>query len=363
MASACTNLTGATRLVRLLRIEGFSATGSMDGGRFMASRWNVGGHEWGIRIYPAAKGASSTGSFWVVLQLVNNSPMGATACRASLACRVIDPTAELKPSREKIVTDYNFGYRDQENRYLILMSRDELASSGYLKDDTLTLQCTITVLNVLPVPTIRAEEVPTTIPDEEEATAVLLPSNLHQHLGELLQSETGADVTFLVCGESFAAHKNILAARSPVFKAEFFGGMKEECLRQVEIKDMEAATFRAMLHFIYTDTVPELDQPLELAVMMAQHLLAGADRYGLDRLKLICEIKLANGITVDTAATTLALAEQHNFSQLKAKCVEFIISTPAVLDAVLETEGYEHLAASCPSVLANLLKSARARKN
>jgi speckle-type POZ protein len=109
--------------------------------------------------------------------------------------------------------------------------------------------------------------------------------------------------------------------------------------------------------------VPELDQPLELAVMMAQHLLAGADRYGLDRLKLICEIKLANGITVDTAATTLALAEQHNFSQLKAKCVEFIISTPAVLDAVLETEGYEHLAASCPSVLANLLKSARARKN
>ncbi|KAM0846625.1 hypothetical protein ACQ4PT_055549 [Festuca glaucescens] len=358
MANACTNLTGATRLVRLLRIEGFSATGRMDGGQFMASRWNVGGQDWGIRIYPADKGLSSIDGMWVVLQLVG-SPKGVT-CRASLACHVIDPTAELKPSREKSVTD-NFFY-NQESRYLMLMTRDELASSGYLKDDTLTLQCTITVLQVLPVPTIRAEEIPITIPAEEEAI-VPPPTNLHQHLGELLQSEAGADVMFLVCGESFAAHKNILAARSPVFKAEFFGGMKEERSRQVEVKDMEAATFRAMLHFIYTDTVPELDQPLELATTMAQHLLAGADRYGLDRLKLICEIKLANGITTETAATTLALAEQHNFSQLKNKCIDFIVSTPAVLDAVLETEGYEHLAASCPSVLANLLKSARARNN
>jgi speckle-type POZ protein len=57
----------------------------------------------------------------------------------------------------------------------------------------------------------------------------------------------------------------------------------------------------------------------------------------------------------------LALAEQHNFLHLKAKCVDFIVSTPAVLDAVLATEGYRHLAASCPSVLANLLKCARER--
>uniref|UniRef100_A0A8I6YRR2 BTB domain-containing protein n=1 Tax=Hordeum vulgare subsp. vulgare TaxID=112509 RepID=A0A8I6YRR2_HORVV len=126
---------------------------------------------------------------------------------------------------------------------------------------------------------------------------------------------------------------------------------------------MEAAAFRAMPHFIYTDTVPELDQELEAVATMAQHLLAAADRYGLDMLKLICEIKLSGGITVDTAATTLALAEQLNCSQLKAKCVDFILSTPAVLDAVLATEGYKHLAASCPLVLADLLKSAHGRKS
>jgi len=45
---------------------------------------------------------------------------------------------------------------------------------------------------------------------------------------------------------------------------------------------------------------------------MAQHLLVAADRYGLHRLKLICEARLCGGIDVGTAATTLALAEQHD---------------------------------------------------
>ncbi|VAI80167.1 unnamed protein product [Triticum turgidum subsp. durum] len=55
----------------------------------------------------------------------------------------------------------------------------------------------------------------------------------------------------------------------------------------------------------------------------------------------------------------LALAEQHNYPQLMVKCVEFIVSTPAILDAVLATDGYKHLVASCPMVLPELLKSAR----
>ena len=93
---------------------------------------------------------------------------------------------------------------------------------------------------------------------------------------------------------------------------------------------------------------------------MAQHLLAAADRYGLDRLKAICEAKLAGCVDVGTAATTLALAEQHGCALLKAKCVDFVTGSPETLDAVLAPEGYAHLAASCPLVLAELLKSARA---
>jgi speckle-type POZ protein len=265
--------------------------------------------------------------------------------RAALTYRLVDPTGVLNPSEEKSVPHVFQRPQDCTPAATLVQSCD-LAASGYLRGDSLVVECAITVLRELPVPAIPPEELPTP------------PStNLDEHLGKLLQSRTGADITFVVSGQSFAAHKAILASRSPVFMAEFFGEMRENSSQRLEIEDIEAPVFKALLHFIYTDMVPELDQELEAVATMAQHLLAAADRYGLERLKLICEIKLSAGITVDTAATSLVLAEQHNCSQLKAKCVEFIVSTPAILNAVFATEGYEHLAASCPLVLADLVKS------
>jgi speckle-type POZ protein len=188
---------------------------------------------------------------------------------------------------------------------------------------------------------------------------------LHHQFGELLQSGAGADVTFVVSGESFAAHKLILAARSPVFMAQFYGQMKEKSSQRVEIEDMEAAVFKALLRFIYTDTVAESDEQQEdskEAVSMAQHLLAAADRYGVERLKLICQGKLSGGVEVDSVAATLALAELHGCEQLKAKCIDFIVRSPAVLEAVLATDGYKNLEASCPSVLTDLLTRATKKR-
>jgi speckle-type POZ protein len=121
--------------------------------------------------------------------------------------------------------------------------------------------------------------------------------------------------------------------------------------------------FKALLDFIYTDTVPEFEEKHDgkeavSMTVMAQHLLAAADRYCIERLKLICEGKLSGGINVDTAAETLALAELHRCELLKAKCIDFIVRSPAVLDVVLATEGYKNLEASCPSVLTDLLTRA-----
>ncbi|KAB8112806.1 hypothetical protein EE612_051541, partial [Oryza sativa] len=51
-----------------------------------------------------------------------------------------------------------------------------------------------------------------------------------------------------------AAHRCVLAARSPVFRAELFGPMKESAATAViTVDDMEAEVFRALLAFIYTD--------------------------------------------------------------------------------------------------------------
>lgn len=90
-----------------------------------------------------------------------------------------------------------------------------------------------------------------------------------------------------------------------------------------------------MLLFIYTDKLPDVDEisgsvSLCTSTIMVQHLLAAADRFGLDRLKLLCESNLCKEVTAETVATTLALAEQHHCPQLKAICLKFA-AIPSIL--------------------------------
>jgi speckle-type POZ protein len=85
------------------------------------------------------------------------------------------------------------------------------------------------------------------------------PSDITEHLGKLLQSKEDTDVIFEVDGEAFPAHKTVLAMRSPVFRAELCGGMKEKDMGRIIIGDMQPAVFDALLHFIYTDSLPAMN--------------------------------------------------------------------------------------------------------
>uniref|UniRef100_A0A0E0RB01 BTB domain-containing protein n=1 Tax=Oryza rufipogon TaxID=4529 RepID=A0A0E0RB01_ORYRU len=203
-------------------------------------------------------------------------------------------------------------------------------SKRLLRHDRFSVRCDVTV-----AVGIRTDDTTAKLPP---------PSDLHRHLGRLLKTNAGADVTFDVAGHKFAAHRCVLAARSPVFMAELLGPMKEEDTEShvVAIRDMDARAFKAMLHFIYTDSLPNVDDGGEAAAM-AQHLLAAADRYDIERLKLICEDKLSGGVDATTAATTLALAEQHGCCRLKEACLRFMAS-PANLKAAMASDGFEHLA-------------------
>ncbi|KAF7063702.1 hypothetical protein CFC21_070201 [Triticum aestivum] len=133
--------------------------------------------------------------------------------------------------------------------------------------------------------------------------------------------------------------------------------MKESSAGSIEICDMEADVFKSLLHFIYTDSVPLLEiasNKGETDVVMAGHLLVAADRYNIGRLKQICEEKLCTHIDSNMVATNLSLAEQHGFSRLKEACLQFLVS-PSNLEAMMASDGYEHLKSSCPSVLKELI--------
>ncbi|RLN27724.1 hypothetical protein C2845_PM05G14010 [Panicum miliaceum] len=319
----------AVRAVHRIKIDGFStySCSGQDSDYYVKSTWNVDGYDWEVRLYPCHhKGCSR----YVALKLIFHGEAGGIDVTANLSCRLVYPSGALQPSAEKIGAATSFRRPSDSSESLPLLSRDDIYFSGFIQSDgSATVECAV------------------------------------QHLGELLESQVGADVTFALSGESFAGHKNVLAARSPVFMAEFFGGMREKTSGRVKIKEIEPSVFGAMLRFIYTDAVPELDKKMEpTTATLAQHLLVAADRYGLDRLKVMCERWLADGIGVGTAAAMLSPAERHGCSQLKARCVEFIAGESRKnLDAVMETQGFKDLMVNSPSLMAELLVAAHGRKN
>lgn len=58
--------------------------------------------------------------------------------------------------------------------------------------------------------------------------------------------------------EELPAHRIILTARSPVFRALLNSDMREGKEGVVVIEDVRAPVFRALLHFVYTDALPEV---------------------------------------------------------------------------------------------------------
>lgn len=190
------------------------------------------------------------------------------------------------------------------------------------------------------------------LPAKTPKAVVVPPPNLGTNLLQLFEEHVSPDVVFNVDDLKMEAHKIILSARSPVFKALLTGPMKEGKQDVVTIKDVRAPVFKTLLYFAYADVLPPELQDSKLDVPMAQHLLAAADRFQLIRLRCICEQRLCDSVAVETVATTLALAEQNNARELKRVCLEFVSKH---LQAVMATEGYEYLIKTCPQLQSELL--------
>lgn len=68
-----------------------------------------------------------------------------------------------------------------------------------------------------------------------------------QGLKDLIDSEVGCDIAFQVGDETYKAHKLILAARSPVFRAQFYGPIGNNNVERIVIEDIEPSIFKVML--------------------------------------------------------------------------------------------------------------------
>ncbi|CAL1294597.1 unnamed protein product [Larinioides sclopetarius] len=146
-----------------------------------------------------------------------------------------------------------------------------------------------------------------------------LSHSLNGNLKSLYDEDFLCDVILKTSTRTFNAHKIILSASSPVFKAMFSNDMKEKNRSFVDIEDLSDVTMNQMLLFMYTTCVEDLTWE------KASHLYVAADKYDILSLKNICCSYMKDNLSASNACEVLLLSDLHADSDLKSVAQNYIL--------------------------------------
>ncbi|KAL4195547.1 hypothetical protein AMTRI_Chr05g73830 [Amborella trichopoda] len=334
-------------------IKGYSLAKGMGIGKYIASEcFTVGGFRWAVYFYPDGKNPEDNSLYVSVFVALASE---GTDVRALFELKLVDQSGKGKDKvhshfdRALESGPYTLKYRGSMWGYKRFFRRSLLETSDYLKDDCLKIKCTVGVV--------------VSATDSFQLYSIQVPeSDLGAYFGALLETLEDSDAVFDVSGEKVLAHKIVLAARSPVFQAQFFN-VSEETNGEIVVTDLEPKVFKAMIHFIYKDTLVDEEEEeftssfgssSSVAERLPAKLLAAADKYELERLRRLCESKLCKDISVSTVASTLALAERHHATELKAMCLKYAAEN---LADVMCSDAFEQMKDEFPFLQSEILKT------
>ncbi|XP_075980998.1 inhibitor of Bruton tyrosine kinase [Anticarsia gemmatalis] len=118
------------------------------------------------------------------------------------------------------------------------------------------------------------------------------------------------------------AHKCVLAARLEYFHGMFMHSWTESKLLSKVTLPINYGILLPVINFLYTDLCPELDNCDSIDFIC--NLMIVADQLFIGRLREMCEVALANMITLKNCTELCQFAHTYNATQLKQCCMEFI---------------------------------------
>uniref|UniRef100_A0A8C5M987 Speckle type BTB/POZ protein like n=1 Tax=Leptobrachium leishanense TaxID=445787 RepID=A0A8C5M987_9ANUR len=290
--------------------------------------------KWCLRVNPKGLDDESKDYLSLYLLLVSSPKSEVRAkFKFSLLNAKREETKAMESQRAyRFVQGKDWGFKKFIRRDFLL---DE--ANGLLPDDKLTLFCEVSVV-----------QDSVNISGQSGTNNLKVPEcQLAEDLGHLWETTRFTDCSLYVGGQEFKAHKAILAARSPVFSAMFEHEMEESNKNRVDIHDVDPEVFKEMMRFVYTGKASHLDQ-------MADGLLAAADKYALERLKVMCEEALCSSLSVENVADVLILADLHSAEQLKAQAIDFINRQET---DIMETAGWKSMIQSHPHLVAEAFRA------
>jgi BTB/POZ domain-containing protein 9 len=144
---------------------------------------------------------------------------------------------------------------------------------------------------------------------------------LCHRISTLLLQPDFADVTLIVNGERFPAHKSVLAACSEYFRALLFCGMRESHEAEVVIGDVVSVdAFRSLLSYIYTARINLSDLSEELVL----EVLGLAHKYGIEELEDAISLFLRFSLRIQNVCVIYDASLLYGLSGLIKDCCSFI---------------------------------------
>lgn len=124
-------------------------------------------------------------------------------------------------------------------------------------------------------------------------------------------------------GVELPAHRNVLAAASPVMRI-IFSKKNEESLQQQQLSvNRTSSIMKAVLQFIYTGQLEESTLESETAT-----LLSVASEFKLEALEQLCAGKCGERLTIQNVRIMLDIGERHKARWIKKECLDFLQRQP-----------------------------------
>lgn len=143
-----------------------------------------------------------------------------------------------------------------------------------------------------------------------------LSINCFENIQQIIHDEDFKDFTLIIQGQSFRAHKLVLAARSKVF-AELFRSDKE--LKHFQVNDISPRIFKTLLDFIYNDQIPPKDVSLI-------DVYAAAENFQIDALKVLASKELEHQINDKNVFEIFVMSSEFKNDDLKHEAFQKIQS-------------------------------------
>ena len=221
------------------------------------------------------------------------------------------------------------------------LPKKTLQEGGLLPDDPLNIQCTISV-QICESSDATYDTIP---PPEKRSKTVLVD------FAQMYEDQAFSDFEIVCQEKSFPCHKNVLAARSEVFKKMLNTVDGEEAKKNcLVIKDFENEQVGQLLQFIYSGSLKEEDY-------IGTELLLLADKYDLPDLVHICEVALARDVSheypMEASLGILDIANRISSEYLIKVCSTFVAKN---LVKLMTTPEWTRIVKENPGALISVFK-------